>query len=196
MRKKSNNLSATKNLWLGLTSVIVLAGVAVGYIYWQSSSNETTEVDQHDHSKMTDHEHMMHEQADRDNSQPAVFVPTTEFVDNTTAVLNTLNTEPLLAYMQDRVEIYYNSTTPDVSLDAVSAANTLLYFSDATTPWNLKLSQNEIDHYKNTPGFEKLFGPGCLSGHSADANHIVSFCFTADGKIHSIFLGREPEIFN
>jgi len=32
MRKKSNNLSATKNLWLGLASVVILAGVAVGYI--------------------------------------------------------------------------------------------------------------------------------------------------------------------
>ncbi|NLA43223.1 hypothetical protein GX865_03685 [Candidatus Saccharibacteria bacterium] len=98
--------------------------------------------------------------------------------------------------MSDRVTLYYNSADQATAIDAVGATNALLYFSDAQTPWNLRLPEAQINKYKSKPGFDKLFGAGCLTGTSANGGHIVSFCFTPEGLIHSMFLCREPEIFN
>lgn len=77
--------------------------------------------------------------------EPAAFVPSADFTDNTTDVLNTLNTEPLLGHMSDRVTLYYNSADQATAIDAVGATNALLYFSDAQTPWNLRLPEAQIN---------------------------------------------------
>lgn len=98
--------------------------------------------------------------------------------------------------MASQVSLYYNSPELATTTGPTGATLSLDYFSDASPPWSFSLPKELINHYKTRPGFEKLFGDGCLTGRSVNAGHIVSLCFTEEGKIHSIFLCRETAIFN
>lgn len=127
-------------------------------------------------------------------AEPA-FRPSAATIENIAAILNTMNTQPFEGYAANGVSLYYASNEPSVTLnDKTQIAKSLEYFSDAKEPWDLKLSSDIIARYKKK--FDKLFGDGCLAGHSADATHVVSFCFNKEGKIYSIFLCRDPRVFN
>lgn len=127
-------------------------------------------------------------------AEPA-FRPSDAMIENIAAILNTMNTQPFEGYAANEVSLYYASNEPSVTLnDKTQIAKSLEYFSDAKEPWDLKLPSDIIARYKKK--FDKLFGDGCLAGHSADATHVVSFCFNKEGKIYSIFLCRDPRVFN
>lgn len=130
--------------------------------------------------------------------QPPVdtpFKPSAIMIDNITAILNTLDTRPIEGYLANEVKLFYASNAPATTLtDKTRVAKSLEYFSDAKTPWDFRLSNEHIARYKKK--FDKLFGDGCLTGSSADAGHVVSFCFNKEGKIHSIFFCRDPRVFN
>lgn len=124
------------------------------------------------------------------------YQPSEAFIDNTTAVFNTMNTQPLEEYMAPEVTLYYNSPKPATKLAPRPATLALDYFSDAKGPWNFQLPAADIATYKATTGYNALFGKGCLTGRSATGQHIVSLCFTPEGKIHAIFMTREaPRLF-
>lgn len=130
--------------------------------------------------------------------QPPVdtpFKPSAAMIDNITAILNTLDTRPIEGYLASEVKLFYTSSTPATTLtDKTRVAKSLEYFSDAKIPWDFRLTNERIARYKKK--FDKLFGDGCLTGLSADAGHVVSFCFNKEGKIHSIFFCRDPRVFN
>ena len=129
--------------------------------------------------------------------QPAAnpFKPSTEVINNITAILNTLDTRPLEGYLADEVKLFYASSTPATVLtNKTRIAKSLEYFSDAKTPWDLRLPAEQIARYRKK--FDTVFSENCLVGASADAGHVVSFCFTKEGKIYSIFLCRDPRVFN
>lgn len=130
--------------------------------------------------------------------QPPVdkpFKPSAAMIDNITAILNTLDTRPIEGYLAGEVKLFYTSNTPATTLtDKIRIAKSLEYFSDAKIPWDFRLTNERIARYKKK--FNKLFGDGCLTGSSADAGHVVSFCFNKEGKIHSIFFCRDPRVFN
>ncbi|MDO4712570.1 MAG: hypothetical protein Q4B05_01545 [Candidatus Saccharibacteria bacterium] len=124
------------------------------------------------------------------------FRPSDSFIENTTAVFNTMNTQPLEGHMAPEVTLYYNSPKPATKLAPRPATLALDYFSDAKGPWNFRLPAADIAKYKATAGYDALFGNGCLTGRSATGQHIVSLCFTKEGKIHDIFMTREaPKLF-
>lgn len=124
------------------------------------------------------------------------FRPSDSFIDNTTAVFNTMNTQPLEGHIASEVTLYYNSPKPATKLAPRPATLALDYFSDAKGPWNFRLPAADIATYKATAGYNALFGNGCLTGRSATGQHIVSLCFTPEGKIHAIFMTREaPKLF-
>lgn len=132
-------------------------------------------------------------QPDRPNDN--FFKPDNAMIDNFTAILNTLNTQPLEGYLANEVKIFYASNTPANTLtNKARITKSLEYFSDAKIPWNFRLPSDHLAHYQKK--FDKLFGKGCLAGASADVGHVVSFCFNKEGKIHSIFLCRDPRVFN
>ena len=123
------------------------------------------------------------------------FKPSNDLIDNFTAILNTLNTQPLEGYLADEVKLFYASNTPATTLtNKARITKSLEYFSDAKIPWNFRLPSDHLAHYQKK--FDKLFDKGCLAGASADVGHVVSFCFNKEGKIHSIFLCRDPRVFN
>lgn len=122
------------------------------------------------------------------------FRPNAAMIRNLTAILNTMDTQPFEGYVADEVSLYYASNEPSVVLrDKTQIAKSLEYFSDAKTPWDLTSPDSNAAHYKKN--FSQRFGDGCLAGHSADANHVVSFCFNKEGKIYSIFFCRDPRVF-
>lgn len=124
------------------------------------------------------------------------YQPSEAFIDNTTAVFNTMNTQPLEGHMASEVTLYYNSPKPATKLAPTPATLALDYFSDAKGPWNFRLPAADIAKYKAAAGYDALFGNGCLTGRSATGQHIVSLCFTKEGKIHDIFMTREaPKLF-
>lgn len=124
------------------------------------------------------------------------YQPSDSFIENTTAVFNTMNTQPLEGHMASEVTLYYNSPKPATKLAPRPATLALDYFSDAKGPWNFRLPAADIATYKATAGYNALFGNGCLTGRSATGQHIVSLCFTPEGKIHAIFMTREaPKLF-
>lgn len=126
---------------------------------------------------------------------PKPFQPSASMIENITSIMNTLNTQPFEGYVANEVTLYYESAEPATVLkDKTQIAGTLQYFDDAITPWDFNLPQNEIDHYKKK--FPSLFTDSCLAGHAADANMVVSFCFTPESKIHSIFFCRDPRNLN
>lgn len=123
------------------------------------------------------------------------FKPSNDLIDNFTAILNTLNTQPLEGYLANEVKLFYDSNTPATTLtNKARITKSLEYFSDAKIPWNFRLPSDHLAHYQKK--FDKLFDKGCLAGASADVGHVVSFCFNKEGKIHSIFLCRDPRVFN
>lgn len=125
----------------------------------------------------------------------SVFKPSAAMINNITAILNTMDTQPFEGYVAGEVKLYYASNDPATTLtDRTQIAKSLEYFSDAKIPWDLRLSDQVITRYKSK--FDKLFGEDCLTGSSADAGHVVSFCFNKDGKVRSIFLCRDPRVFN
>lgn len=70
------------------------------------------------------------------------------------------------------------------------------YLSGAKTPWNFPLSESEKAKYASKAGFENLFDSNCLVGRSANAGHLVSFCYNENIKIHTIFYSKDLSIFN
>lgn len=182
---------------IGLVVVLLLG--AIGFVIW---CNKATQEDYKSGGEDTETEVVSETTSTTDNFSPApaptsdeVFRPSADMVENIADILNTLNTQPFEGYVADEVTLYYASAKPATTLtDKTEIADTLQYFDDAETPWDLSLPKSDIDRYKSK--FPDLFGDDCLAGHSADANRIVSFCFSREGKIHSILLCREPQIFN
>ena len=123
-------------------------------------------------------------------------LPNKDTIENIKAVLNTMNTQPMESYMAPKVNVHYNSKTPDKSLEVTPATLSMDYLSDAKTPWTFPLSDSEKAKYASKAGFENLFDSNCLVGRSANSGHLVSFCYNEDIKIHTIFYSRDLSIFN
>ncbi len=123
-------------------------------------------------------------------------LPDKDTIENIKAVLNTMNTQPMESYMAPKVNIHYNSPTPDTSQEVTPATLSMDYLSDAKTPWTFPLSDSEKAKYASKAGFENLFDSNCLVGRSANSGHLVSFCYNEDIKIHTIFYSRDLSIFN
>lgn len=182
---------------IGVAAILAIG--AVGFMVWRndesSRENQKPKEESAKIKSTDDASSKVDKPAPSPTPAPAPFKPSADMIENITAILSTVNTQPFEGYVADEVTLYYESAKPAATLkDKTQIAGTLQYFDDAKTPWDLNLSQTTIDHYKSK--FPSLFGDDCLAGHSADAGHVVSFCFTQEGKIHSIFFCRDPRIFN
>lgn len=196
--EQSAKKSIKVKILIGVVAVLVIG--AVGFMVWRNDeSTKENQKPKEESSKVKstddDASSKVDKPAPSPTPAPTPFKPSADMIENIAAILNTMNTQPFEGYVADEVTLYYESAEPATTLkDKTQIAGTLQYFDDAKTPWGLNLPQTTIDRYKNK--FPSLFSDDCLIGHSADAGHVVSFCFTQEGKIHSIFLCRDSQIFN
>jgi len=194
--EKSTKKPIIIKVTIGIVGVLLVG--ALGFMIWQNNelTKENNKLEQENANLQAEKEALTSTTKPTPAPIPeTAFKPSAEMVENIKAVFDTMNTQPMEGYLADEVELYYASAEPATKLkDRVQIVGSLQYFSDAKTPWNFSLSKKEIAKYENK--FDKLFGDGCLAGRSADGGQIVSLCFTKEGKIHSIFLCRDPKVFS
>ena len=137
---------------------------------------------------------------------PEVKAPSISFtegeIENIKAILDTLNTQPLLGYMDGDVMMYYNSSELSETLDSVKATLKLAdYFAKAKTPWTFPLTEKQkaelIEKQKaedtSKAEFKKFFGGDCLTGTTS--NYLVSLCFNQEKKITKMLFSNDMSIF-
>lgn len=190
-------------------AIVILLLVIVGLVYLIFSGkdlknifkgNPKGEVEVVEEEESSESEEIQQEEVpQKEDSKPTPAksnLPDKDTIENIKAVLNTMNTQPMESYMAPKVNIHYNSPNPATSLEVTPATLSMDYLSDAKTPWTFPLSDSEKAKYASKAGFENLFDSNCLVGRSANSEHLVSFCYNEDIKIHTIFYSRDLSIFN
>ena len=137
---------------------------------------------------------------------PEVKAPSISFtegeIENIKAILDTLNTQPLLGYMDGDVMMYYNSAELSETLNSTKATLKLgEYFAKAKTPWTFPLTEKQkaelIEKQKaeetSKAEFKKFFGGDCLTGTTS--NYLVSLCFNQEKKITKMLFSNDMSIF-
>lgn len=143
---------------------------------------------------------------EEETKTPEVKAPSISFtegeIENIKAILDTLNTQPLLGYMDGDVMMYYNSSELSETLDSVKATLKLAdYFAKAKTPWTFPLTEKQkaelIEKQKaedtSKAEFKKFFGGDCLTGTTS--NYLVSLCFNQEKKITKMLFSNDMSIF-
>jgi len=135
---------------------------------------------------------------EEETKAPEVKAPTISFtegeIENIKAILNTLNTQPLLGYMDGDVMMYYNSAELSETLNSTKATLKLgEYFAKAKTPWTFPLTEEQKAEYASKAEFKKFFGGDCLTGISN--NYLVSLCFNEGKKITKMLFSNDMSIY-
>ena len=143
---------------------------------------------------------------EEETKTPEVKAPTISFtegeIENIKAILDTLNTQPLLGYMDGDVMMYYNSAELSETLNSTKATLKLgEYFAKAKTPWTFPLTEKQkaelIEKQKaedtSKAEFKKFFGGDCLTGTTS--NYLVSLCFNQEKKITKMLFSNDMSIF-
>ncbi|HQA98968.1 MAG TPA: hypothetical protein PLG10_01910 [Candidatus Dojkabacteria bacterium] len=143
---------------------------------------------------------------EEETKTPEVKAPSISFtegeIENIKAILDTLNTQPLLGYMDGDVMMYYNSAELSETLNSTKATLKLgEYFAKAKTPWTFPLTEKQkaelIEKQKaedtSKAEFKKFFGGDCLTGTTS--NYLVSLCFNQEKKITKMLFSNDMSIF-
>ena len=143
---------------------------------------------------------------EEETKAPEVKAPTISFtegeIENIKAILDTLNTQPLLGYMDGDVMMYYDSAELSETLNSTKATLKLgEYFAKAKTPWTFPLTEKQkaelIEKQKaedtSKAEFKKFFGGDCLTGTTS--NYLVSLCFNQEKKITKMLFSNDMSIF-
>jgi predicted CopG family antitoxin len=119
---------------------------------------------------------------------------TKDEIENIKAILDTLNTQPLLGYMDGDVMMYYDSAVLSETLNSTKATLKLGdYFAKAKTPWTFPLTEEQKAEYASKSEFKKFFGGDCLTGISN--NYLVSLCFNEGKKITKMLFSNDMSIY-
>ena len=117
--------------------------------------------------------------------------PDANTIENLQAVVNTANTEPLLAWVAPTVNVVlaaseaYGPQTPDQA--AIDLADFLM--TDHSTPpaeYDFALPEATLDAYR-AGDYAEYFPPTALVGRGTD-NRVVAFSFDCDGLIDTMLL--------
>lgn len=97
-----------------------------------------------------------------DTEEEETKAPTISFtkdeIENIKAILDTLNTQPLLGYMDGDVMMYYDSAVLSETLNSTKATLKLGdYFAKAKTPWTFPLTEEQKAKYTSNAEFKKFF---------------------------------------
>lgn len=135
---------------------------------------------------------------EEETKTPEVKAPTISFtkdeIENIKAILDTLNTQPLLGYMDGDVMMYYDSAELSETLNSTKATLKLGdYFAKAKTPWTFPLTEEQKAEYASKSEFKKFFGGDCLTGISN--NYLVSLCFNEGKKITKMLFSNDMSIY-
>lgn len=133
-----------------------------------------------------------------DTEEEETKAPTISFtkdeIENIKAILDTLNTQPLLGYMDGDVMMYYDSAVLSETLNSTKATLKLGdYFAKAKTPWTFPLTEEQKAEYASKSEFKKFFGGDCLTGISN--NYLVSLCFNEGKKITKMLFSNDMSIY-
>lgn len=133
-----------------------------------------------------------------DTEEEETKAPTISFtkdeIENIKAILDTLNTQPLLGYMDGDVMMYYDSAELSETLNSTKATLKLGdYFAKAKTPWTFPLTEEQKAEYASKSEFKKFFGGDCLTGISN--NYLVSLCFNEGKKITKMLFSNDMSIY-
>ena len=135
---------------------------------------------------------------EEETKTPEVNAPSISFtegeIENIKAILDTLNTQPLLGYMDGDVMMYYDSAELSETLNSTKATLKLSeYFDKAKTPWTFPLTEEQKSKYASKSDFKKFFGGDCLTGISN--NYLVSLCFNESKKITKMLFSNDMSIY-
>ena len=117
--------------------------------------------------------------------------PDANTIENLQAVVNTANTEPLLAWVAPTVNVVLAASEAYGPLEPVPATLALADFlmADHSTPpaeYDFALPAATLDAYR-AGDYADYFPPTALVGRGND-NHVVAFSFDCDGLIDTMLL--------
>lgn len=213
---EQNNTGKSSVVLKAVIAVLVVGVCVLGYFAYRELKTEDkslkdiildiTKGEKEEEIVEEDVEVVTDDTEEEETKTPEVKAPSISFtegeIENIKAILDTLNTQPLLGYMDGDVMMYYNSAELSETLNSTKATLKLgEYFAKAKTPWTFPLTEKQkaelIEKQKaedtSKAEFKKFFGGDCLTGTTS--NYLVSLCFNQEKKITKMLFSNDMSIF-
>ena len=213
---EQNNTGKSSVVLKAVIAVLVIGVCVLGYFAYRELKTEDkslkdiildiTKGEKEEEIVEEDVEVVTDDTEEEETKTPEVKAPSISFtegeIENIKAILDTLNTQPLLGYMDGDVMMYYNSAELSETLNSTKATLKLgEYFAKAKTPWTFPLTEKQkaelIEKQKaedtSKAEFKKFFGGDCLTGTTS--NYLVSLCFNQEKKITKMLFSNDMSIF-
>lgn len=213
---EQNNTGKSSVVLKAVIAVLVVGVCVLGYFAYRELKTEDkslkdiildiTKGEKEEKVVEEDVEVVTDDTEEEETKTPEVKAPSISFtegeIENIKAILDTLNTQPLLGYMDGDIMMYYNSAELSETLNSTKATLKLSeYFAKAKTPWTFPLTEKQkaelIEKQKaeetSKAEFKKFFGGDCLTGTTS--NYLVSLCFNQEKKITKMLFSNDMSIF-
>lgn len=183
--------------WLKFLLLLILiaaAGIA-GWYYRDTQAKDDKKVLQAEVDALKSENAALQKELDDAEAAAAEEIikkPSQADLDNIEAAVKSGNYAALEQLMEEKVTVILAASEGLGERTIEQALDDLDYLDSGTDPWNFDLPAKTIDNYQ-AGDYKQYFPDGALVGRSAN-DYVVSFSFSDNGKIKTIFMSADSDI--